>query len=110
MPFMSFVIDWLFASLLIVINVTLVAHFLNGGIRVQPPSPRVTPQVKAHLSVLLAALALVKTADYWLQRYELTTSGRGVVDGASYTDVNAQLPAINLLVLISVAAALQFTA
>src|SRR5690606_476717 len=36
--------------------------------------------------------------------------GRGVVDGASYTDVNAQLPAINLLVLISVAAALLFIA
>jgi uncharacterized membrane protein (UPF0182 family) len=105
LPFLSFVIDWLFASLLIVIIVTAVAHYLNGGIRVQPPSPRVTPQVKAHLSVLLAVLALVKTADYWLQRFELTVSTRGVVDGASYTDVNAQLPALNLLVLISLCAA-----
>ena len=57
LPFLSFVVDWLFASLLIVLIVTIVAHYLNGGIRVQPPSPRVTPQVKAHLSVLLAALA-----------------------------------------------------
>jgi uncharacterized protein len=105
LPFLSFVVDWLFASLLIVIIVTAVAHYLNGGIRVQPPSPRVTPQVKAHLSVLLAVLALVKTADYWLQRFELTVSTRGVVDGASYTDVNAQLPALNLLVLISLCAA-----
>jgi uncharacterized membrane protein (UPF0182 family) len=110
LPFLSFVIDWLFASLLIVLIVTAVAHYLNGGIRVQPPSPRVTPQVKAHLSVLLAVLALVKTADYFLQRFELTGSTRGVVDGASYTDVNAQLPALNLLVLISVAAAALFVA
>ena len=51
-----------------------------------------TPQVKAHLSVLLGLLALVKAAGYWLQRYELTLSTRGVVDGASYTDVKAQLP------------------
>ncbi|MGH9112450.1 MAG: UPF0182 family protein [Acidimicrobiales bacterium] len=108
LPFLSFVVDWLFASLLIVIIVTAVAHYLNGGIRVQPPSPRVTPQVKAHLSVLLAVLALVKTADYWLQRFELTVSTRGVVDGASYTDVNAQLPALNLLVLISLCAAALF--
>ena len=55
LPFLSFVVDWLFAALLIVLIVTAVAHYLNGGIRVQPPSPRVTPQVKAHLSVLLAA-------------------------------------------------------
>jgi uncharacterized protein len=108
LPFLSFVVDWLFASLLIVIIVTAVAHYLNGGIRVQPPSPRVTPQVKAHLSVLLAVLALVKTADYWLQRFELTTSTRGIVDGASYTDVRAQLPALNLLVLISLCAAALF--
>jgi uncharacterized membrane protein (UPF0182 family) len=108
LPFLSFVVDWLFASLLIVIIVTAVAHYLNGGIRVQPPSPRVTPQVKAHLSVLLAMLALVKTGDYWLQRFELTTSTRGIVDGASYTDVQAQLPALNLLVLISLCAAALF--
>jgi uncharacterized protein len=110
LPFLSFVVDWMFASLLIILIVVTVAHYLNGGIRVQPPSPRVTPQVKAHLSVLLAALAVVKAADYWLQRFELTTSSRGVVDGATYTDVNAQLPALNLLVLISLAAAVLFVA
>jgi uncharacterized protein len=110
LPFLSFVVDWVFASLLIVLIVTIVAHYLNGGIRVQPPSPRVTPQVKAHLSVLLAALAIVKAVDYWLQRFELTVSSRGVVDGATYTDTNAQLPALNLLVLISVAAAILFIA
>ena len=46
-----------------------------------------------------------RPCDYWLQRYELTVSTRGVVDGATYTDVNAQLPALNLLMLISIAAA-----
>jgi uncharacterized protein len=108
LPFLSFVVDWLFASLLIVVIVTAVAHYLNGGIRVQPPGPRVTAQVKAHLSVLLAVLAIVKAVDYWLQRFELTVSSRGTVDGATYTDVKAQLPALNLLVLISVAAAALF--
>ncbi len=110
LPFLSFVVDWLFASLLIILIVVTVAHYLNGGIRVQPPSPRVAPQVKAHLSVLLALLAVVKAADYWLQRFELTVSSRGVVDGATYTDVKAQLPALNLLLLISLAAAVLFVA
>jgi uncharacterized protein len=103
LPFLSFVSGWLFAALLIVLIVTAVAHYLNGGIRVSARRNRVTPQVKAHLSVLLGVLALVKAGGYWLQRFDLTVSSRGFVDGAGYTDVKAQLPAINLLLLISVA-------
>ncbi len=105
LPFVSFTVNWLFMALVIVLVITATAHYLSGGIRIQSPAPeRVTPQVKAHISVLLAMLALVKTADYWLQRYELNFSTRGVVDGASYTDVNAQLPAIQLLIVISLTA------
>jgi uncharacterized protein len=103
LPFLSFLTGWLFAALLIVLIVTAVAHYLNGGIRMSAQHNRVTPQVKAHLSVLLGLLALVKAAGYWLQRYDLTISSRGFVDGAGYTDVKAQLPAINLLLLISIA-------
>ncbi|MEA2931498.1 MAG: uncharacterized protein QOI56_283 [Actinomycetota bacterium] len=108
LPFVKFVADWLFAAVVIVLIVTAVAHYLNGGIRFQTPMQKVTPQVKAHLSVLLAALALLKAAGYFLQRYELVYSSRGVVDGAGYTDVKAQLPAINLLVLISLFACALF--
>src|SRR5699024_6608257 len=47
------------------------------------------------------ALALVRAGQYLLDRYELVYSGRGPVDGATYTDVNVQLRAIHLLVLIA---------
>jgi uncharacterized membrane protein (UPF0182 family) len=107
LPFLSFVVDWLFVSVLIITFVTIVFHYLNGGIRLPQSSlERVTPAVKAHVSVLLAVLALLKAVAYYLQRYELSISTRGVVDGPSYTDVQAQLPAINLLIFISVVAAL----
>ncbi|MGH9040395.1 MAG: UPF0182 family protein [Acidimicrobiia bacterium] len=108
MPFLRFIFDWAFAALVIVLLVTAVAHYLNGGIRVQGPLQRVTPQVKAHLSVVLGAMALLKAFGYWLERYELNFSTRGVVEGASYTDVRAELPALNMLMVISVAAALLF--
>src|SRR5207253_5843532 len=108
LPFLRFIANWLFAGLVIVLFVTAVAHYLNGGIRFQSPFQRVTPQVKAHLSVILAVMALVKTAQYYLGRYELDFSSRGVVNGAGYTDVKAQLPALNLLVFISVVAAALF--
>jgi uncharacterized membrane protein (UPF0182 family) len=105
LPFIRFVINWLFTAFVVVLIITAAAHYLNGGIRVNAGAQRVTPQVKRHLSVLLAGLALIKAADYWYQRYSLNFSNRGVVGGASYTDVNAQLPAIKLLILISLAAA-----
>jgi uncharacterized protein len=105
LPFLRFIFDWLFAGLVIVLLVTAVAHYLNGGIRFQSPFQRVTPQVKAHVSVILAVMALVKTAQYYLDRFNLNFSDRGVVTGASYTDVKAQLPALNLLIFISIVAA-----
>jgi uncharacterized membrane protein (UPF0182 family) len=108
LPFLTAVVDWLFASLVIVLLVTTVAHYLNGGIRLQASFERVTPQVKAHLSVLLALLALVKAVDYYLQRFQVVFSTRGAVDGASYTEVNAQLPAIHLLIFIAFAAFVLF--
>jgi len=79
------VVDWAFASIVIILIVTAVAHYLNGGIRLQTPFQKVTPQVKAHLSVLLGVLALLKAAAYFLQQFELVFSTRGVVQGASYT-------------------------
>ena len=110
LPFLEFIAGWTFAALLVILIVTLVFLYLNGGIRLQSPYQRVTPQVKVHISVILALMALTKTVQYYLARFGLTLSHRGVVDGATYTDVKAQLPALNLLMLISVAAAILFIA
>jgi uncharacterized membrane protein (UPF0182 family) len=105
LPFINAVVSWLFVAVLIITFVTAMAHYLNGGIRLQSQLGRVTPRVKAHLSVLLGLLALVKAAAYWFQRYSLSTSTRGFRDGPGYTDVHAQLPALLLLTFISLAAA-----
>ncbi|MFM7068478.1 MAG: UPF0182 family protein [Actinomycetes bacterium] len=105
LPFLSSVVDWLFAYLVVTAIAVAIVHYLNGAIRLHAVGQRVTPNAKAHLSVLLALAALVKAADYWLQRFELTTSGGRSFDGAGYTDVNATLPAIQLLILVSVFAA-----
>ncbi|MDP9441793.1 MAG: UPF0182 family protein, partial [Actinomycetota bacterium] len=108
LPFMADAVNWLFVALVLTLVMTVVAHYLNGGIRLQAPIQRTTPQVKAHVSVLLGLLALTKAADYYLRQFELTFSRRGFVEGAGYTDVNAQLPALRLLTLIMAAAFLLF--
>ena len=70
LPFISFVLDWLFAAMVVVLLLTLLAHLLNGGVLFASPMPTVRPATKAHLAVLLAVLAALKAADYWLTRYE----------------------------------------
>jgi uncharacterized protein len=105
LPFLQFAAGWTFAALLVMLIVCGVFHYLNGGIRLQSPFQRVTPQVKVHLSVLLGLMALTKTYQYYLAQFALTRSRRGFVDGATYTDVHAHLPALRLLIVISIAAA-----
>lgn len=108
LPFLHFVQGWLFSALVGITVIVAIAHYLWGGIRLQGTGERVTPQVKAHLSVLLGLIVLVKAWGYWLGRFDLVVSNRGVGTGASYTDVHAQLPALTLLVFISIACAVAF--
>lgn len=105
LPFFEFLVAWAFGALVLISIVTAFLHYINGSIRLQGTDERVTAQAKVHMSVLLAGLALVRAANYWLSRFDLTRSARGVVNGATYTDVNAQLPALNLMILVSVAVA-----
>ena len=105
LPFLQFFVNWLIVSLIVIVVFTAVFHYLNGGIRTQRARPRVRPVVKAHLSVLLALIALAKAAGYLLAKYALVTSTNGFVEGAGYTDVHARIPALELLFFISLAAA-----
>jgi uncharacterized membrane protein (UPF0182 family) len=105
LPFQQFVIHWTLVALVMVLLVTALSHYLNGGIRMQGPRPRVRPAVKAHLSVILGLIALTKAVGYFLARFNLDLSSNGYVQGAGYTDVHARLPALELLILVSLAAA-----
>ncbi len=105
LPFLNFVVDWTLAILIVTLIVSAIFHYLNGGILPQRGIPRVRPAVKAHLSVLLALIALTKAAGYVLQRWGLVNAHDGYVNGAGYTDVHARLPALLLLVVVSIFAA-----
>ncbi|MCP4308550.1 MAG: COG1615 family transporter, partial [bacterium] len=104
LPFYNVLFGWFFQLVLVIAVVSASIHYLNGAVEFSF-NRRVEPGVKVHLSVLFASLAVLKAAGYLLNRWELLFSARGQVFGASYTDVNAQLPALNLLILISLVAA-----
>ena len=103
LPVYRNIVGWAIQLVVASALVSLAYHYLSGGIQRLPNRfPLVSRGVKSHLSVLLAALALLKAVAYRLDAYELLYSTRGAIFGASYTDVTAHRPALTLLMAISI--------
>jgi uncharacterized protein len=109
-PFYRFLLGFAFAAVVFSLLGAVAVHYLFGGLRLQTPGEKVTPAARVHLSVLLGAFVLLKAIAYYLDRYGLVFSDRGNITGASYTDVNAVLPAKTILMIIAVICALAFFA
>ena len=102
LPLYRLFVSWGF-QLVVFTSLIIVLFFIaTGALQLrQGQLPEVSSGAKAHLSVLLAFVAVLKAFAYRLDSMELLYSPRGKVFGASYTDVVAHLPALNLLILIS---------
>ncbi len=110
-PFLRMVLTYLFTAVLISLVVAVIVHYLYGALRPQVKGHRATAAARAHLFVLVGVFVLLKAAAYFVDRYGIDFSQRGVVrTGASYTDVNAILPAKTVLAVIAVLCAVLFFA
>ncbi len=110
LPLLNTTLDWLFNLMLLTVVVVAVAHYFNGGVRFNGRRFTISTGAKKHLLVLLAVLALVRAAVYRLDMYALLFSNRSepAFFGPGYTDVNARLPALRLLLLVAIVAAVIF--
>jgi uncharacterized membrane protein (UPF0182 family) len=66
-----------------------------------PSSLSIPPRMRTHLALLASAGALLWSTGYFLDRYDLLFSPTGVVFGAGYTDVHAELMALNVLMVLT---------
>jgi uncharacterized membrane protein (UPF0182 family) len=110
LPFERMVLGFLLAAVIVSIIVATAIHYLYAGIRTQVSTGRFSNAARAHLSVLLGLLLVLKACFYWLDRYSLVFSNRGESTGASYTDVHASIPARTILVFVAIICALLFFA
>jgi len=108
LPFLRAVFGWLFTTLVLTTILVAAGHYILGGIRPQAETNRIAAQAQSHLSVLLGIIVALKAWGYWMDKYQLLFSTRGVVAGASYTDVKAQLPALEVLFWVALICALLF--
>ncbi|HET8788953.1 MAG TPA: UPF0182 family protein, partial [Actinomycetes bacterium] len=108
LPFLRSVFGWLFTTLVLTTLLVAAGHYILGGIRPQAETNRIAAQAQSHLCVLLGLIVALKAWGYWLDKYQLLFSTRGVVAGASYTDVKAQLPALEVLFWVALICAAMF--
>jgi uncharacterized protein len=109
-PFIRMILNFLFTAVIISAVLAAITHYLYGGFRLQSPGLHASRAARVHLSALLGVFVLLKAVAYWVDRYGLVFSDRGFVHGASYTDVNAVLPAKTILAIIALICAALFFA
>jgi uncharacterized membrane protein (UPF0182 family) len=110
-PFYRLALGFAFAIVLLSLIGSVLTHYVFGGLRLQTPGQKLTSAARVQLSVLLGLFVALKAVGYWLDRYGTVYSSRGnVFTGASYTAVNALLPAKNILVFVAIICAIAFFA
>ncbi|MBO0828068.1 MAG: UPF0182 family protein [Streptosporangiales bacterium] len=109
-PFVRLVIDTAFAAVVLGFFAAAITHYLFGGLRIsgRGRGRHLSAGARAHLGTLLGIFMLLKAIAYWLDRYGLVHSTRGVIEGASFTDVHAVLPVKTILAVIALCCALLF--
>ena len=83
-------------SVFALVEIALV-YLLSGNSLAVGMFPGFSVPQRRHLQFASAGLMMSVAYSYWLSRYELLYSTRGVTYGASYTDVTTQLPLISFL-------------
>ena len=102
LPFWRLLYGW--STALVAGTLVLVAavYVLQRSLVLTARGPRLAAGARSHLLGLGAALLLLRAAGFWLDRFDLLYSPRGVVFGAAYTDVHASLPVLQWLTLLAV--------
>ncbi|MFD0967720.1 UPF0182 family membrane protein [Plantactinospora endophytica] len=107
-PFLRYLLGVGFTAVVLAVIGSLAMHYVFGGVRLQGIGDRMTNAARAHLTTLVAVFVLLKALAYVLDRRAMLLEFNEGVDlyGAGYADINALLPAKEILAYISVVVAL----
>ncbi|MGW4941634.1 UPF0182 family membrane protein [Actinoplanes sp. NPDC004185] len=107
-PLWRYVLGVGFTTIVLSVLGALAVHYIFGGVRLQGVGDRMTAAARAHLTTLVAFFVLLKAVAYILDQRALLLEQHvspGLY-GAGYTDVNALLPAKEILAYISIVVAI----
>jgi uncharacterized membrane protein (UPF0182 family) len=108
LPFYTGLIGFVSAALLLGLILTAGVHIIYGSIKFNGRETFVSKAARVQIGLLAFLYLLTQGASLWLDQYLTLTSSTGLFTGATYSDVNATIPGLQILSLISVVVALLF--
>ena len=108
LPFFTMLVGFITAAIVLALLPALIVHVVYGAIKFSGRSATFTKFARYQVSILAALFLLVQAATLWLNQYETLTSPAGLFTGATYSDVNAQIPGLQILASIGVLVAALF--
>jgi len=108
LPFLTALVSFISAAVLLGGLIAAGVHLIYGGIRLEGRAVRVAKPARIQISVTAAVYFLVQGASLWLNQYETVFTSNELFTGARYSDVNATIPGLQILALISVLVAALF--
>jgi uncharacterized membrane protein (UPF0182 family) len=106
LPVYHFLQGWLITTLLMTLIGVIVIYFFAQLHNLREGEIIILPHVRLHVSALGAALFAMIAWGHRLAAFDLLYSSRGVAFGASYTDVHAELPALQAMFWLALIIAL----
>lgn len=104
LPWLGFLRDILLAICLLALVGSTIIYLMPGRAPTGPMG--VLKVARRHLSFLAGAVLLLLGAGAWLDAFGLMLSPSGIIQGATYADITAQLPVLRLLAVVSVVGAI----
>jgi hypothetical protein len=108
LPFWEYVRNWLSFALTIITVVVGAIYILKKAVKYEYKKLIIETPVKVHLSLLIGLILILKSWQYWLNTYKILYSTRGVIFGAGYTEIHANLLALRILMILALACAVLF--
>jgi len=106
LPFLEYLRNWLSFAIGLILVIVLVVYVAKKAIRFEYRKLSIEPPVKLHLSLLLGAYLLVQAASFWINSRKILYSSQGLIYGAGYTDININLLALRISMILCIVAAI----
>ena len=108
LPFLSSVASFLTTLLLVTSLGVLFLHSINGNLRFAGRGTTIGKGAQIQISVMAAIYLVAEAGSIWLDQYKTMTSASGLYTGATYSDVFAQIPGLQIVAGIGILVALLF--
>ena len=108
LPFLTGLVAFITAAFAISSVLVLVLHLYNGTIRFNGRQSTVTKGARRHIGVNLTLFFVAVAGDIWLEQFHTLTNPSGLYTGATYSDVNAAIPGMQIMAMIALAVAALF--